>query len=101
MSKEIKLNKEGASDAASKMGEQKEHLQRASDTLVKAAEALAKAGQGAAADAAAEALGTLCLSTSFLFDTSGVHASFLGSAVSSVTEADARMASAMMGGPDV
>ena len=96
MSDEIKLNEAGAADASAKMSTQQQHLQAANESLAKAADALASAGQGATADAADNGM-----MGRILFDTSGAHLSAFDAAAVALSEADEIAASSMWGGDGV
>lgn len=101
MSDEIKLNEAGAADASAKMSTQQQHLQAANESLAKAADALASAGQGATADAADNAMAMLGMMGRILFDTSGAHLSMFDAAAVALSEADEIAASSMWGGDGV
>ena len=101
MSEEIKLDESGAADASAKMSTQQQHLQAANESLAKAAEALASAGQGATADAADNTMAMLEVMGRLLFDTSGTHLSMFDAAAVALSEADEIAASSMWGGDGV
>ena len=101
MSEEIKLDESGAADASAKMSTQQQHLQAANESLAKAAEALASAGQGATADAADNTMAMLGVMGRLLFDTSGAHLSMFDAAAVALGVADEIAASSMWGGDGV